>query len=336
MKLKEIAVRIGGAVVGDPEVVITGVSGLKDARKGHISFLAGRKNLRDARDTNASAILTKEEIKETGASLVIVENPHLAFARVLEIFHNKPFKPLGVSKEAFIGRNVDIGNDVSVYPAAFIHDNVMIGDRVAVYPGVYIGENVSIGEDSIIYPNVTVLENVKIGKKTIIHSGTVIGSDGFGYVPDGEKHYKIPQVGGVVIEDNVEIGANVTIDRATIGNTVIGSGTKIDNLTQIAHNVRVGRNCLLIAQAGIAGSTELGNNVVLGGQAGVADHRKIADRVLVGAKSGVGNDLKQGAYSGIPAIPHRVWLRAQSIYSKLPELLKRLKELEKKCNKEEK
>jgi UDP-3-O-[3-hydroxymyristoyl] glucosamine N-acyltransferase len=205
-----------------------------------------------------------------------------------------------------------------------------------LYPGVYVGEGSTIGEGTIIYPNVTIRENVTIGKNSIIHAGAVIGSDGFGYVFENGQHYKIPQVGGVVVEDNVEIGANVSIDRATLGNTIIATGTKIDNLVQIAHNVKIGQNCIIVAQTGISGSSVLGNGVILAGQVGIVDHVTLADRVMIGAKSGVSNDIQEaGAYSGIPAIPHKVWLKAQALYAKLPELAKRLREVERLREKEQ-
>ena len=335
MRLKEIADIIGGYIIGNPDVEITEVAGIKDAREGSITFLADKKNLQYVHDTKTSAIIAKEEIKGTGASIVIVDNPYLAFARTLEIFYKAPFNPLGISKGSIIGENVSFGSDVSVYPNVYISNNVAIGNRVTIFPFVYIGDNASVGDDSVIYPNAAIREKVKIGKKVIIHSGAVIGSDGFGYVREKEKHYKIPQVGGVIIEDEVEIGANVTIDRATLGDTVIGSGTKIDNLVQIAHNVKIGKNCIILAQVGISGSVEIGDNVVLAGQVGIADHKRIADGVMVVGKSGVTNNLEPGVYSGTPAIPHKEWLRAQSIYAKLPDILRRLQELERKVKKED-
>jgi len=331
MKLRELRDLIGGEILGNPEVDITGVSGINEARQGDITMLAERKSLKEIGGINASAIITREEIKGIGASMLIVDNPYLTFARALEVFYKKPFKSLGVSSEAIIGTDVSFGEDVTVYPLTYISNRVTLGSRVTILPLVYIGEDVSIGDDTIIYPAVTIRENVKIGRRVIVHSGTVIGSDGFGYVQEKGRHYKIPQVGGVIIEDDVEIGANVTIDRATIGNTIIGSGTKIDNLVQIAHNVKIGRNCIIIAQVGIGGSVEIGDGVVLAGQVGVRDHVKIGDRVMVGAQSGVGGDIPEGqAFSGTPAIPHKEWLRAQGIYAKLPELVKRLRELERR------
>lgn len=335
MKLQKIAEITGGHIVGNPEIEISVVSGIEDASEGSITYLSNIKDRKNALVTKASAILLREKIEGISASMIIVDNPKLAFAITLELFHKKASKPAVISKNAFIGNNVRMGKDVSVYATAYISDNVSIGDRVTLHPSVYIGENASIGDDTIVYPNVTIRENVIIGRNVLIHPGAVLGADGFGYVWDKDRHHKIPQKGGVIIEDDVEIGANVTIDRATMGNTIVGRGTKIDNMVMIAHNVKIGRNCILLAQTGIAGSSELGDNVILGGQVGVLDHIKIADGVMVSSTSAVGSDLKTGIYSGIPAFSHKQWLKAQSIYSKLPELLKRLRALENKVSKED-
>ena len=313
---------------------ITGVSGIKEAQEGDITFLTDKKSLNEISGLNASAVIVKEEMKDLAVSMLIVDNPQYIFARALEIFYVKPYHPSGVSDKAFIGNDVHMGDDVSVQALAYINDNVILGARVTVSPGVFIGKGVSIGDGSVIYPNVTIRENVRIGKKVIVHSGTVIGSDGFGYVSEKGIHYKIPQVGRVIIEDSVEIGANVCIDRATVENTIIGCGTKIDNLVQIAHNVKIGKNCLILGQTGISGSVEIGDGVVLAGQVGVRDHVKIGSRAMVGAQSGIGNDIPDGQiYSGSPAIPHKTWLRSQTIYAKLPEYVKRLQELERKFKK---
>ncbi|GBD95294.1 UDP-3-O-acylglucosamine N-acyltransferase [bacterium BMS3Abin06] len=334
MKLKELADLTGGRISGNPDLEITGVSGIKEAQEGDITFFTDKKTLNGISGLNASAVIVKEEIKELAASMLIVDNPQYVFARALEIFYVKPYNPSGISDKAFIGNDVHMGDDVSVHALAYINNNVILGARVTVSPGVFIGEGVSIGDDSIIYPNVTIRENVKIGKKVIVHSGTVIGSDGYGYVQEKGIHYKIPQVGGVIIEDSVEIGANVCIDRATVENTIIGCGTKIDNLVQIAHNVKIGKNCLILGQAGISGSVEIGDRVVLAGQVGVRDHVKIGSRAMAGAQAGIGNDIPDGQiYSGSPAIPHSTWLRSQTIYAKLPEYVKRLQELERKFKK---
>ncbi|HEW81548.1 MAG TPA: UDP-3-O-(3-hydroxymyristoyl)glucosamine N-acyltransferase [Nitrospirae bacterium] len=331
MKLKELAILTGSTISGDPEVEITGVSGIIDAAEGDITLLADNKNLGSISGSNASAFIVKEEIKDLKKSMLISDNPRFIFARALEILHVEPSQPSGVSDKAVIGENVVLGADISIHPLAYIGSNVSLGARVTISPGAYIGDNVSIDEDSIIYPNVTIREKVTIGKKVIIHSGTIIGSDGFGYVPDKSGHYKIPQIGGVIIGDRVEIGANVTIDRATTGNTIIGSGSKIDNLSHVAHNAKLGKNCMIIAQVGISGSVEIGDGAILAGQVGVSDHVKIGRNAKVGAKSGIAKDIPEGqVHSGIPAIPHGSWLRAQNIFSKLPEYIKRLQKLERK------
>lgn len=331
MKLKELAALTGGTISGDPDVEITGVSGIKEAAAGNITLLADKKNMASVPDCKASAFIVKEEIKDLGKSMIISENPRLAFAKALEILHVPPYNPSGVSDKAVIGENVILGEDISIHPLAYIGNNVSLGARVTISPGVYIGDDVSIGDGSVIHPNVTIREKVTVGSKVIIHAGAVIGSDGFGYVPDKTGPYKIPQVGGVIIGDGVEIGANVTIDRATTGNTIIGSGTKIDNLAHVAHNVKVGKNCIIIAQVGISGSVEIGDGAILAGQVGVRDHVKIGSNAVVGAKSGIVKDIPDGqVYSGIPAIPHGSWLKAQNIFSKLPEYIKRLQKLERK------
>jgi UDP-3-O-[3-hydroxymyristoyl] glucosamine N-acyltransferase len=328
MKLRELAALIGGRIAGNPEVEITGVAGIENAKEGDITFLH---DINDIPAVAASALIVKEEIKGLTASLLVAGNPQFAFARALEVFYIKPYSPSGISNRAVIGSNVKMGDNVSVHPNAYISNDVELGSRVTVSPGVFLGEGVTVGDDSFIYPNVTIREKVKIGRKVIVHSGSVIGSDGFGYVPEKGNHYKIPQVGGVIVEDEVEIGANVCIDRATIGNTIIGCGTKIDNLVQVAHNVKIGRNCIIVAQVGISGSVEIGDGAIIAGQAGVKDHVKIGAGAIVAAQAGVTGNIPAGKiYSGTPAIPHGTSLRAQSLYSKLPEYVKRIREIEKK------
>jgi UDP-3-O-[3-hydroxymyristoyl] glucosamine N-acyltransferase len=242
----------------------------------------------------------------------------------------KPRPCRGISKNAFVSESSSLGQDVSVYDFAYVSDGVKIGSRSVIHPGVFIGENSVVGDDCVIHPNVTIREGVTIGSRVIIHSGSVIGSDGFGYVFEEGAHQKIPQVGGVIIEDDVEIGAAVTIDRATTGNTVIGRGTKIDNLVQIGHNVQIGRNVILVAQIGIGGSSRIEDGVILGGQVGVADHTHVEAGTMVAAKSGILGEVKRGIYSGVPMMPHRDWLKASAVFARLPELKKKIEELEKK------
>ncbi|MDI6744678.1 MAG: UDP-3-O-(3-hydroxymyristoyl)glucosamine N-acyltransferase [Thermodesulfovibrionales bacterium] len=328
MKLREIAEMLGGELAGGPDIEIKGAAGISDAEGGDITFLSTAKLIGECIESNASAVIVKDTVPEIKKPQIKVSNPQYAFARLLEYFYVKPFMASGISDGAYVSDKAKIGEDVSVYPMVFVSDSASIGNRTVIYPGVFIGENSSVEDECIIYPNVIIRENIKVGSRVIIHSGAVIGSDGFGYVMEKGVHYKIPQVGGVIIGDDVEIGANVTIDRATTGNTIIGKGTKIDNLVQIAHNVKIGENSVIAAQTGVAGSTEIGNYVVFGGQVGVADHAKIDDGVMVGAQSGAMGHVKKGIYSGSPMIPHRDWLKSIVIFAKLPELNKRIKELE--------
>jgi UDP-3-O-[3-hydroxymyristoyl] glucosamine N-acyltransferase len=330
MKLKEIADIVGGEIIGDKETDITGVSGIPDAEKGDITFLSSGKHLKELTHCRASCLIIKEPVPDINMTQLKVSNPYLAFAKLLGFFYVKPWEPIGISKDAIVSDKATLSENVSVFPLSYISDNVSIGKGTVIHPYVYIGEKTSIGENCIIYPNVTLREGIKIGDRVIIHSGSVIGSDGFGYVFDGGIYHKIPQVGGVSIEDDVEIGSNVSIDRATTGNTVIGKGSKIDNLSQIAHNVRIGKNSIIIAQVGIAGSSEIGDYVTLAGQVGVADHTKIDSETMIGAQSGVMGHIAKGMYSGSPALPHREWLKAQAVFARLPEMQKKIRELEEK------
>jgi UDP-3-O-[3-hydroxymyristoyl] glucosamine N-acyltransferase len=235
---------------------------------------------------------------------------------------------------AQVSREASVGRDAAIYSNVFIEAGAKIGDRTVLYPGVYVGKGSSIGADCIIYPNAVIRENVRIGDRVILHGGVVIGADGFGYATDAGKRFKIPQIGGVVIEDDVEIGANSTVDRGTLGDTVIGRGTKIDNLVQIGHNVLVGEDSIMVAQVGVSGSTEVGRRVVIGGQTGLVGHIKLGDGVQIGAKSGVMNDVPPGqVYSGSPAVAHTEWLKMQAALRKLPEFRKKILELEKKLEK---
>ncbi len=336
--LGEIAKRIGGELSGEyGDMEISNVAGLKDAVSGDISFLAHRRNLKDLQNTSASAVVLPKDVTFDRLPVIKVENPYYAFSQLLHIFYDKPYISKGVNPTVVMGSDVHVGNDVSIYPFVYLGDCVTIGDNVIIYPGTFIGDGSLIGNDSVIYPNVTIRENVTVGQGVIIHSGAVIGSDGFGYVFHNGTHHKIPQVGGVIIEDGVEIGANTTIDRGTLGNTIIKRGTKIDNLVQVAHNVTVGEDCVFAAQAGIAGSATIGNRVTLAGQAGVTGHVHVGDNVTVAGKGGVTKDIKDGqTVSGMPAIPHRDWLRTMAVFDGLPEMRHKLSSLENKVKELEK
>lgn len=333
MKLGELSKIVGGRIVGDPDLDITGVSGIEKAVKGEITFFTEKKDPAAIAQTAASAVIVAKELKGTELSQLVSENPLYTFARVLEVFHKKSHVPSGISKRASVGKGLKTGKDISIGDLAIISDNVSLGSNVVISEGCYIGEGVSIGDGSYIYPNVTIREKVKIGSNVTVHSGTVIGADGFGYVLEKGTHYKIPQVGGVIVGDDVEIGSNVVIDRATTDSTVIGQGTKIDNLVQIAHNVRIGKNCIIVAQAGIAGSAEIGDGVILAGQSGVRDHIKIGNGSILGAMSGAGSDIPDNEiYLGAPALPHETWMRANHFFPRLPDYAKRIKKLEKKLD----
>lgn len=330
--LRELAGLVGGDIAGDENVIINGVASIDTAEEGDITFIAGPKYIAGISGTKASAIIASPEIKERhGRNFLYVKNPYLAFAKTLAFFNPPPLPYQGIYPDAYIHHTAEIGSSVSIYPYVYIDEGANIGDRVLLHPGVYIGRGATIGDDTILYSNVSVRERCRIGKRVIIHCNSVVGSDGFGFAKDGSKYHKIPQIGIVRIEDDVEAGACVTIDRATLGETVIGKGTKIDNLVQIAHNVTIGENSIIVAQVGIAGSTKIGSRVTLAGQVGVVGHIEITDDVVIGSQSGVAQDVKEkGVFSGTPAIPHREWLKAQNIFAKLPEMRKKLLELEKR------
>jgi UDP-3-O-[3-hydroxymyristoyl] glucosamine N-acyltransferase len=335
-RLKELAEWVSGTVVGDGEVEISGVGAIEEAQAGEITFLANPKYLPKLSETHASAIIVSKEVTQADKPLLSVTNPYLAFAKILTLFSHQPYQPKGVDSNTWISPTAKLGKDLTLYPFVYIGDHCSIEDRVTLYPGVYVGENSRIGEDSVLHSNVSIYSGTIIGKRVILHSGVVVGSDGFGYVKEGNRNVKIPQVGSVVIEDDVEIGANVTIDRATLGSTIIRRGVKIDNLVQVAHNVAIGEDSIIVAQVGISGSTTIGKNVTLAGQVGVVGHIEIGDNVMVGAQAGVTHDLpaNQG-YVGSPAIPHREFLRAITVFPKLPEMRKTLLDIERRLKKME-
>jgi UDP-3-O-[3-hydroxymyristoyl] glucosamine N-acyltransferase len=326
--LRELAELVGGTVIGDGEVEISGAGAIDEARPGEITFVASPKYYGKLNETRASAVIVSKEVSLAGKPLLCVANPYLAFAKILSVLFQQPYQPRGVDPRASVSPTARLGKEVTFYPFVYVGDRCRIGDRVVLHPGVCIGDDCSIGEESILFPNVSVYPGTVIGKRAILHSGVVVGSDGFGYVKDGRKSVKIPQVGTVEIEDDVEIGANTTIDRATLGKTLIRRGVKIDNLVQVAHNVIIGEDSVIVAQVAIGGSTRIGSNVTLAGQVGVADHAEIGDNVMVGGQSGVANKLApNAAYSGTPAIPHREYLRVANVWQKLPEVKKTLLEL---------
>ena len=333
--LKDIAEFIEGELMGEETVEINGVSDIEDAKKGEIAFVDNPKFKEKIYTTQASCIITSFDIKDVKKPIIKCKNPSLAITKIIEkMFPLDMQHPKGVDKSALIGKNVKLGKDVAIGANSVIEHGASIGDRSIIYPLVYIGRDTVVGKNTLIYPNVTVREKAIIGNNVTIHSSSVIGSDGFGFVKNGQVFLKIPQMGIVEIQDDVEIGACVSIDRARFGKTVIGKGTKIDNLVQIAHNVRIGENCIVVAQVGISGSVNIGNNVMLGGQAGITDHVDIGDNVMVSAKGGITKSVpSRTIMSGIPARPHNVMKRLVAHIDNLPKIVERLDELEKKLKK---
>jgi UDP-3-O-[3-hydroxymyristoyl] glucosamine N-acyltransferase len=337
--LKEIAEIIDGEVVGDARIVITGVSGIKEAHKGDITFLANPKYFPLIDKTCASAVITSRDIRAVPKPIIRTDNPSLAFAKVISSFA-APLKithPRGIHPTAILGKNVTLGKDVAIGAYTVIEDEVSIGNNTIIYAGCFIGHHTEIGSDTLIYPRVSIRERITIGKRVIIHSGTVVGSDGFGFVAIDGLHHKIPQTGTVQVGDDVEIGANVTIDRARFDKTVIGSGTKIDNLVQIAHNVVIGENSIIVAQVGISGSTIIGKGVTIAGQAGLAGHITVGDGAIVAAKAGVTKSVPPNTtVSGYPAKPHALAKRVNACIQNLPRLYNTIAELKRKIEELEK
>ena len=329
LTLRELHQFVGGELIGSPEATVIGIANLELAGPDDLAFLASERHLKDRQNLSIGALLVGKRLPQVTSPQIVVDNPAYAFARAVQRFFVIPYHPRGIAEQIVRGDAVTIGPDGSIWPGVTLGDRVSVGARVTLYPGVFVGHESVIGDDVILYPNVVVREGCRLGNRVIVHSGTVIGGDGFGYVQHQGRHHKIPQLGGVVIEDDVELGANVTIDRATFGNTVIKQGTKIDNLVQIAHNVVVGEHNILVAQVGIAGSTTLGRYVMVGGQAGLADHLHIGDQVMIAAQSGVTRNLEPNQIvSGAPVMPHATFLKAQAVVPQLPELRQRVRDLE--------
>ncbi len=329
--LQEIADQIKGEVIGNPSFRIKGISPLETAQEGHLSFLSNPKYKKKAETTRASAIIVSIEARIKGKHLIVVQNPLLALARALEMFHPEEYIPTGISPDARIGKDCELGKNLSIFPFVTIGNHCKIGKGTRLFPGVSIGNNCTLGEETIIYSNVSIYQKSTIGSRVIIHSGTTVGSDGYGFATDQGRHYKIPQLGRVTIGDDVEIGSNCSIDRGTMDDTVIGNGTKIDNLVQIAHNVIIGEHSLIVAQVGISGSSKLGKGVIFAGQSGAAGHLSIGDHAVIAAKSAVFQDVPSKTFvAGNPAIHHMQWKKAQITFKQLPEIREELLKLKKK------
>lgn len=331
----QIALIIKGRVEGNPDAVVNSFGKIEEAGEGQLAFLANRKYEDYLYTTGASVVIIHEtqELKEpVTATLLRVSDPYTAFATLLATYQEMVAQQMtGIQEPSYIAESSMLGENIFVGAFAYIGEQVVIGSNVKIYPCVYLGNNVRIGDNSIIHPGVRVYHDCIVGKNVNIHAGTVIGSDGFGFAPQADGSFKkVPQIGNVVIEDNVEIGANATIDRATIGSTLIRAGAKLDNLIQVAHNVEVGNNTVIAAQAGVSGSTKIGNNVMIGGQAGIVGHIQIADNVKINAQSGVSKSIKtpNTAVTGSPAFDYTSALRSQAVSRNLPDLEKRITELE--------
>jgi UDP-3-O-[3-hydroxymyristoyl] glucosamine N-acyltransferase len=332
--LAELSRMVGGELHGDPDITIHGLADLASAAAGDIAFLvkAAATGIETLKNSQGSAFIVPHTLSYDDKPLIKVANPYLAAAIIQNFFQAKPFQATGISPKSDIGSNCDIPEEISIGPFVSIGDRVKVGKRVTIHPGVVIGNDVVIGDDCLLYPNITVYHSCTIGSRVIIHSGTVIGSDGFGFATDElGNHVKWPHLGTVQIEDDVEVGAGVTVDRGTFGKTYIMQGTKMDDQVHIGHNVKIGENSLLVAQVGIAGSASLGKNVVIGGQVAIKGHIHLDDGVMVAAKSGVHSNVPKGAImSGYPAIPHKDWLKASIIFAKLPKLHAELRDMKKK------
>lgn len=330
--LKDLANFINGKIIGDENLIIKSVARIDEASSGDISFiyLPAYEKFQDT--TKASALIVNPDLKKTreDISYIEVEKPDIAFFSILRHFFSPKFELIGIDKTAYISPTAKIGNNVAIGKNVVISDGCIIGDNTKIFHNTTILQNVEIGEDCLIFSNISIRENCKIGSRVIIHSNTVIGSDGFGYNKNQAGQYvKIPQIGNVIIQDDVEIGSNVSIDRAAMGSTIIKQGCKLDNLIQVAHNVVIGENTAISAQSGISGSTKIGKNCILAGQVGIADHLEICDNVIIMAQSGVSRNVnKPGFYFGSPIKEHKTALKLEAHFRNLPDYVERIKKLE--------
>ncbi len=330
----QVALLINGKIEGDPNASVTSFGKIEEAKSGQLAFLANSKYEEFLYTTRASVIIINEtlELKQNiKTTLIRVPDPYTAFATLLSKYQEMMTQQLnGIQQPSYIAQTTSYGQNVFIGVFTYLGENVKLGNNTKIFPNTFIGDNVKIGNDTVIHPGVKIYKDCTIGNNVTIHAGTVIGSDGFGFAPQPDGSFKkIPQIGNVIIEDNVEIGANTTIDRATIGSTIIKKGAKLDNLIQIAHNVEIGSNTVIAAQAGVSGSTKIGKSVMIGGQAGIVGHLQIGDGAKINAQSGVSKSIESGkAVTGSPAHDYTAALRSQALSRNLPEFEKRLKELE--------
>jgi len=332
--LADLAGKLGGDLDGDPEVTVSGVAPLNTAGPDQISFLANARYRSELETTLAAGVIVSRKAVASGLNLIRVDDPYLGFAMAMELFFSEPYEAMGVSDKAFVHQKARIGDEPSIHPFAVVCQDARIGTRVTLMSGAYVGPGVTVGDNTVIHPNVVLERNVLVGNNVIIHAGAVVGSDGFGFARTGGRHKKIVHAGTVRIEDDVEIGAGCTIDRAVMGETVVGKGSKLDNLIQIGHNVRIGPNCILVTQVAIGGSSELEDNVTMAGQSAVAGHLKVASGAVVMGRTGVTKNVPPGAHvAGYPAIDAKDWRKAAAVFAKLDDLRKRIFRLEKELKK---
>lgn len=330
-KLQQLAKLVGGDVVGNPDLEISRVAPIDQAQQGDITFVANPKYVSKLATCQASAVIVTPKVKVDGISLITCENPYLAFAKILTFLQGPKYPVKGVMTGASVAESAEVDSTATLYPGCVVGERVKIGSGTTLYPGVVIYDDVNIGQNCVLHANAVVREGCRLHDRVILQPSAVIGSDGFGFAPDGTRYYKIPQVGIVVLEDDVEIGSCSCVDRAALGETVIRRGTKLDNVVQIGHNVEIGEDCILVAQSGIAGSSTVGNHCTFGGQSAVAGHLKIGDNVMLGARSGVsGNVAPNQLLSGVPLMPHKEWLRATMTLPKLPEMRKEMQKMKKR------
>jgi UDP-3-O-[3-hydroxymyristoyl] glucosamine N-acyltransferase len=336
MKAAEIAVLVGARIEGDPSVELDGVAPLERATGSDLSFLSNPKYREAALSSAAGAILASSADDLPGRTVLVCADPYAAFATIMQHFHPPRRRPPGIDPTACVAEGATVSAEAYVGPHAVVGSGSTIAPGAQIDAGCVVGEGCTVGPDCHLFPRVVLYDGTILGERVILHSGVVVGADGFGYAFQGGRHLKIPQVGRVVIEDDVEIGANSTVDRGAMEDTRIGAGTKIDNLVMVAHNVQLGPHCILVAQSGISGSTHLGHHVVIAGQSGAVGHIHIGDGAKVGAKSAVTHDLPPGAFvTGHPAQDHRRWLKERALSGRLEELFRRLRRVEARIDKEE-
>jgi len=332
--LKDIAEHVGGRVIGDSEILIESASTLDSAGAGQITFLSNPKYAPKVKKTHASAVLVAEQV-ETNAAQSVTEDPYYAFMQAVVLLHGHREHPnTGVSPKADISESAKIGQNCNIHPFAIIHDNAVVGDNCQIYSGVFIGPNVTVGNDCILYPNAVIYDGCQIGDRVIVQSNASVGQDGFGFATHKGEHHKIPQIGIVVLEDDVEIGSNAVVERGTLENTIIGKGSKIGDSVTIGHGAKIGPHCLLVPQAGIAGSAELGHHCVIGGQVGVVGHIKVGNMVTVAAQAAVINNVPDGStLLGAPAVEANKGKRAYALIETLPDMRKKIRTLGKEIDK---